>query len=505
LRRILSLVALIALLHPRDAVGGLFGEHKSIGDSAFARFLRDESIFRFFRDTLDMDISRSTGDQKLFSSRFAEVDYYITYGDLTGLSGDHESNPLTLYNDLLSRGTKVSRSLRANLQAIADNRKAASDVELTGIDLCYPFRAIIDKSHFYRLGQSFEQQLSSVNPAELTMLRGDLALLNQEVFEGLLESNAVAKYAALHSLALDVMNIAGIQMIDGTPYATRYALEYFELGLMLNAFGDHFLQDAYAGGHLAVDRSSCKALDNKGTHDYYCRNGIEVTNTRGDRWKEYGDGFIEIGGMDFDLAVESNIRSLKELWAAFLEGRDGGPSFLDQLTAQSDVPRFVLSRFKAFELMPLPVDPATIRFADSRDGIYYSVLVGLSSAWGQSGRSDPCFGVQIGAGLDAKNAPRDDTGRESLQWFSLNVSYLRSDNWQSIKGGIEGILLDCVSLGLSAGSVHRDNWRRFIISPALGFEYKPVTWSFAPALKCEWSVVSRAEPMFLVRLEMRYY
>lgn len=62
----------------------------------------------------------------------------------------------------------------------------------------------------------------------------------------------------------------------------------------LNAAADHYLTDAFSGGHLRVERdklmgSTLGNIESKIEHDLDNEYGVAVTNKRGDRWIAYGD------------------------------------------------------------------------------------------------------------------------------------------------------------------------------------------------------------------------
>lgn len=65
-----------------------------------------------------------------------------------------------------------------------------------------------------------------------------------------------------------------------------------------NAVADHFLTDAFSGGHIRVARTRLMAkgnlgnIDSKVLHDLDNEHGVWVTNGRGDRWVAYGDDFL---------------------------------------------------------------------------------------------------------------------------------------------------------------------------------------------------------------------
>lgn len=83
----------------------------------------------------------------------------------------------------------------------------------------------------------------------------------------------------------------------------------------LNAAGDHFLTDAFSGGHLRVQRSSLHAQGTVGDakskvlHDLDNEFGVQVTNDRGDPprgdppWITYGDEHLNDAANTYSLKV----------------------------------------------------------------------------------------------------------------------------------------------------------------------------------------------------------
>jgi hypothetical protein len=66
----------------------------------------------------------------------------------------------------------------------------------------------------------------------------------------------------------------------------------------LNAAADHYLTDAFSGGHIRVKRHDLHAkgkigdVQSKAQHDLDNENGVEVHNGRGDVWIAYGDNML---------------------------------------------------------------------------------------------------------------------------------------------------------------------------------------------------------------------
>lgn len=118
--------------------------------------------------------------------------------------------------------------------------------------------------------------------------------------------------------------------------------EDLQLAYALNAFADHFLEDAFSAGHLRVPR---RALHDHATpegadlehglpsvlhlpvadvcaslmHDEDSALGLDVRNAEGDAWTCYGDDYLfdECGRDTLRLCVKAMQRSADEVYAAF--------------------------------------------------------------------------------------------------------------------------------------------------------------------------------------------
>jgi hypothetical protein len=122
----------------------------------------------------------------------------------------------------------------------------------------------------------------------------------------------------------------------------------------LNACADHFLTDAFSGGHIRTPRaqlvtSSLGNIESKILHDLDNEHGVEVTNARGDRpWIAYGDDMIN------DPRNSTN-RGLAEE-AVRLSRQDITDALAHRLTS-------VPATFAAEALVPRPVNPAVDRWS----------------------------------------------------------------------------------------------------------------------------------------------
>ncbi len=70
-------------------------------------------------------------------------------------------------------------------------------------------------------------------------------------------------------------------------------LETFELAFAHSAFGDHFLQDSFAAGHMGFSRPNSSSGASKAFHDEWNERGRRVINRRGEAWTTFGDGGLD--------------------------------------------------------------------------------------------------------------------------------------------------------------------------------------------------------------------
>ena len=125
----------------------------------------------------------------------------------------------------------------------------------------------------------------------------------------------------------------------------------------LNAASDHFLTDAFSGGHIRTPRAALMGsnignIESKILHDLDNEHGVEVTNHRGDApWIAYGDDMLSDprNVRNRDLALEA-VRLSKQDIADALSQRSAYPT---------PAPA---TRFQAELLVPYPVNPTQDRW-----------------------------------------------------------------------------------------------------------------------------------------------
>ncbi len=107
-------------------------------------------------------------------------------------------------------------------------------------------------------------------------------------------------------------------------------LDTFEDAFYASAFGDHFLQDSFAAGHMGFNRPASSAGASHAFHDQWNERGRWVSNRRGETWKTFGDGRLDIpeGKEGRKHVVAAATESTYAVLAAFVLGEYDGAADL---------------------------------------------------------------------------------------------------------------------------------------------------------------------------------
>lgn len=128
-------------------------------------------------------------------------------------------------------------------------------------------------------------ELASATGAIRAMKRTNyyrLALTNSAHFHPLATREWRDFHSAAIAHALAASRMQGAEQIQG-----------FEQAFTESAFGDHFLQDCFAAGHMGFNRPASSAAASKVFHDEWNARGRRVTNRRGEVWFTNGDGRLD--------------------------------------------------------------------------------------------------------------------------------------------------------------------------------------------------------------------
>lgn len=365
----LQLFTLLFLLYTLHVAAYNYGEHKAIGDRAFARFIAGLQAGNQVLPAY-MDFEKVAEDDYLLTG-FAAGNTAITYGVLNALSGDHESNPLLLEEQIRNSKSVIHKIIALHNQYLELGYTAAPDGKLAKLDIRYALFAASNLSHFYEYNKTMAQQLRHFDTALIRLCQSPGLVAG--IFKKLDRTNALNMYVTLHGVAMDLAEQGGSLARQGRSAEARTRLFY---ALLFNAFADHFLEDAFAAGHLVVNRSVLASFtNNKALHDFYCEHGCTVTNSKGEVWHAYGDGQFNVSHHawqqkqsldeirydpytpEAERVIEAVYRSLIDIRNAFDRAyvNPGYIPFVCSIPADPRrQPQFLLDHIPALALVPVP-------------------------------------------------------------------------------------------------------------------------------------------------------
>jgi hypothetical protein len=276
-----------------------YGEHKYIGDMGMQQWILKNQSSTYFQNYFPLLPNKN--NEYLFSplSKYNDV----TYGTLNGLSGDHSGSVYEL-ESLLLQDCYVQKVIQIHNEYINKGYSAAPDNVLLKIDKKYVFLALKNMAHFYEYGKGWNQHFKDYNPNDIQNLIDIKTSL--EAFKKLNKSNALLMYVTLHNTALFLAKQAAVKAKTNKINEAKEKLYY---AYLFNAYADHFLEDAFSSGHLLVNRTFSKSIiNNKSLHDFYCKQGTDVVNRKGQIWTAYGDNCY---GKEGKLELPSNLHTLR--------------------------------------------------------------------------------------------------------------------------------------------------------------------------------------------------
>ncbi len=250
------------------------------------------------------------------------------------LAGDHSCSADEMLTTVLESRwvlgvAAISEQLRLRLAAAkrsdqAHNALAESDLQLENTDPGYSSRAGANNSHFLLARQTGD----------------DVRIhLRRSVAAGA-ELNAVGIYAYEHVRALRLA--AGFDAAAGTSEERGARARAI---LAAEAYALHFLEDAFAAGHVAGTWG--KVADRKGTHDYYNEKGLDTETWKGTRVVLLGDAWMR--PEDLERTARAVRTSLAQLLAALTNPPSPGS------------PAAPLESCRAMEMPAFQADDAEIR------------------------------------------------------------------------------------------------------------------------------------------------
>ena len=283
MKKILFLPAFAVILFvssTQKSFAWVYPEHRQIA------LLAIQNLSPEYRALLDQywNIARTGFEKRLTESVIDTLQgikpTQLDYASWSGIAGDHSCSPedmlkSVLYSEWILKVADIAAQLKVDL-AKAKNRAEEinairdSDIKLQRADLEYATRAGANNVHFLLARPNVDTELMEYLKACLS--KGS-------------PLNALGAYSWFHISAIEK--------------AARYASESLspreKSTLMLSALADeafalHFLEDAYAAGHIAGTWGDVSIR--KGTHDYYNEKGLGVVSWDGKRKVLKGDAFM---------------------------------------------------------------------------------------------------------------------------------------------------------------------------------------------------------------------
>ncbi len=297
-------LALAAAVLPRSALAWTYAEHRAIS----ARGI--EVLDPPHRQALDAlwASAREGHDSRLCSAPAAGDQggkpSCIDLAAWPAIAGDHSCSPKELLqtvttSDWILKVVAITenagrRIAGAKTESQRRNALTSLDLGLERADREYSTRAGANTAHFL-LPRSTDDPKKYAN----------------EVIRPGAEPNAIAVYLLHHVAALRLA--AGLA--EGELSAEARAAAAREI-LAIEAFGIHFLEDAFAAGHIAGSWGN--TAERKGTHDYYNAHGLDTENWNHEGMLLLGDAHLQQS--DLERAGEAVRRSLSQVLDALKAG-----------------------------------------------------------------------------------------------------------------------------------------------------------------------------------------
>jgi hypothetical protein len=228
----------------------------------------------------------------------------------SALAGDHACSPRDLVEQVLPSSwvlgvAEVSAQLKSALAAETTpeahaNRLTTSNLQLQRVDEDYAGRAGANNAHFL-----------------LARSDNDLADYLEHAVRPGTPLNALGLYLQYHGAAVGLAGAVLAERDDGR----RATLARDTLAL--EGFAEHWLEDAFAAGHVVGTWGS--AAWRKGTHDHYNVHGFDTQTWAGERVVLHGDANARPA--DLERASTAVARSLAEVVTAFRQPGVAAPRF----------------------------------------------------------------------------------------------------------------------------------------------------------------------------------
>ncbi len=536
------------------------GEHKFIGDQAFIRAIaNDPQKMKVWQTIVG---NNAPGSCVIYLPNRAIK--YISYGDLTALSGDHDIAIKELFQVLLQlypdnwfsynnayyqkckEDTTILKTLRKHYNTISSANNAVLPSGLSSDRHDHTPFTIEPGSHFYDFGTtimsdelSFAVLKYIVIPEGKTKSLLEYQLFSQlqlperitkgvaikrinivgvdSFFKQLEAENIASKYCVLHTIARECADLAGMDYAQNDNMFSQNGKLFMQLALLFNACADHYLQDAFASGHLVINHhNALSKYNNKGKHDYYNRIGLQVDNSEVSPWMSYGDGNLDTTQLNYQKIMQANKASLDDLWNRFYlhAKHPEQPTMIQEFNEKSEkqVVAMCQRHFNAMRYIPLPAESGQVNFANSKNGLFMGGVVGAPALY----KYAPDVELQLGIGYNIINGTNHNAvKRESDLWAGASISLGYYSTFSQGATLHPLIRVNFPELNffnlltvepLSYKCVYLQNKLIAIWNPAIGYERKRVTknWSWSAKMYYQ-RLTAGLEYKLYPAVQYRYY
>jgi hypothetical protein len=327
-----------------------------------------------------------TGHENRLTSGVIDPDQGIRPGQLdyaswTAIAGDHSCSPrnmldIVLQSDWILKVADIAAQLKTDLSNAKTrsqqiNAIRNSDIRLQRADLEYATRAGSNNVHFLLARPE---------------INTDAAKYLKACLSPGAEINALGVYSWFHISALFK--------------ASRYANEQFNpqeksalirAALADEAFALHFLEDAYAAGHIAGTWGDASVR--KGTHDYYNEHGLEVVTWDSKRMVLRGDAYMR--PEDAEIAA-ANVRLSLEQFLNAAQGSLVAEYKSDNISDLTQPDSFSVCRYNLMPSIEKQMPSLKIDVTILTAVLIQTPVPGLATGYGELPRFQSELGVFFG-------------------------------------------------------------------------------------------------------------
>ncbi|TDO25378.1 hypothetical protein [Sediminibacterium goheungense] len=305
--RIAVLFACITFVYPQRIYAWVYPEHRLITIAAIQKLSYQQRNTLNFLWSLAQQQYKNRFSISVIDTAKSEKVRLLDFAAWPAIAGDHSCSPAEMLHTITNStwisgvnevGVKLGeRLLSAKNNSQRSNYLRMSDMQLLKKDDAYASRAGVNSVHF----------LLPRNTTEISLIQ----YIQQCTRKGA-SLNAMGVYTYFHQLAMQKLWNYWHES-EQTPGHTSLLIA----ALADEAFAIHFLQDAFAAGHIAGSWGG--AALQKGTHDHYNEEGLEIETWAGKRKVVKGDAYIT----EEDIQLVSTVvsQSLTQLFSVVLNSQ----------------------------------------------------------------------------------------------------------------------------------------------------------------------------------------